>query len=273
MLRELQYNFVACGKQPCRTSHGRNPPADYRFTCLGAPACPEGEGQLENSAPGSRGPGARTKSTPGVGTGVGTGVQARVARHEGPGGCSFPGSLLSLCSPHPPFYPCTWPLETTSLPSFSKISSAQKCRTNGILRCVTFCGWLSGPGKIPWRLTHVCVFISICTLFNVKEATNTARLIDGQKRESCPGEQEASPPPVPDNTSLDSTLGTPFFLAAGNGPEEHTPHAEQQRCPLKPRHLGSQPHSRDDDVPVASGSGRLFPVSAPACLVAAGVCW
>lgn len=172
-------------------------PPIIEFTCLGASACPEGEGQLENSAPGSRGWGARTKATPGMGTGIRRpGVQARVTRHEGPGGCSFPGSLLFLCSPHPAFYPCTWPLEATSLPSVSKISSVQKC-TNGILRCATFCGWLFKPGRIPWRLSHVCVFISICILFNVKEATNTAGLIDGRKRESCPGEQEASPPPVP----------------------------------------------------------------------------
>ena len=56
--------------------------------------------------------------------------------------------------------------------------------------------WLFKPSKIPWRFTPVHVFISICILFNVEEAANAAGLIDGRKRESCPGKQEAFPPPV-----------------------------------------------------------------------------
>lgn len=101
------------------------------------------------------------------------------------------------------------------------------------------------------------MFISICIVFNVEETANAAGLIDGRKRESfCPGEQEAFPPPVPNNISLDSTLRMPFFLAAGKHTDEHTPRAEQQRCSeaMTPR---LQPHLRDSDAPVAPGSGLV----------------
>lgn len=80
----------------------------------------------------------------------------------------------------------------------------------------------------------------------------------------------------PNNISLDSTLRTPFVLAAGKHTDEHTPHAEQQRCSeaMTPR---LQPHSRDAAAPVAPGSGLVEGCSqsqkAPTCLVAAGMCW
>ena len=84
----------------------------------------------------------------------------------------------------------------------------------------------------------------------------------------------------PNNISLDSTLRTPFVLAAGKHTDEHTHikkrEAEQQRCSeaMTPR---LQPHSRDAAAPVAPGSGLVEGCSqsqkAPTCLVAAGMCW
>ena len=255
---------MASGKQPCRgTSHGRNPPTDYKIHLLGDFDLPEGEGQLENSAPGSqrgkneghskRGHSLRCPS-----------VQASRCWEVS----ASQGSLLCPLQPPPPLStPCTWPLETTSLPSFSKISSFQKC-LNGILRCGTFWGWLCKPGRIPWRFTKF-VFISICILFNVKAAAHSRT--NQWTKTWAPVLVSRRPSlllPLPDNTYLDSEDA---LLSCSRTPDtdEHTLYAEQQFCspeavtPRPPASLEWRRHPCSTRVRTCGG---LFPVSESAHL-------